>query len=132
MLRPTTLIQRLHALEVGLGPQVRSMYDPLIRRHGCFPDRCRIDTTTPTSHRYSDAQRCALGIWLGRPAVQRYCALRCTVRVDKLDDGVVEVDNRVSKLRLHVLPLVTVGVEHLQAAEPIERDSDAAEVGVFT
>jgi hypothetical protein len=52
--------------------------------------------------------------------------------VDELDDGVVEVDNRASKLRLHVLPLVTVGVEHLQAAEPIERDSDAAEVGVFT
>ena len=51
---------------------------------------------------------------------------------DKLDDGVAEVDNRASGLRLYVLPPMIVEAEHLQAAELVERDGDAAEVGVFT
>ena len=51
--------------------------------------------------------------------------------VDHFDQGVAEVDDGAVRPRFHVQPVLGVGVEDLQAAELVEEDGHAAEVGVL-
>lgn len=52
--------------------------------------------------------------------------------IRELHHRIAQIDDRVARQRSHVAPFrILARREDLQAAEPVEEDRDAAEVGVF-
>lgn len=136
MLRTTTSLKSLRALEVSLVPQPRPLRNPLVRSQR-LPFLLAILTKQAPQHHMTIRSR---KIHYRMPHRFRLLTRRANDTVqttvqpivpNQLDKSIPKIDDCGARYRLDILPLPRLWVHNLEAAELVEEDRDGTEICVL-